>query len=30
MSASARPADAYHAFLLAESYAEAETTAYVC
>lgn len=28
MAASARPADAYHAFLLAETYAAAETTAY--
>lgn len=28
MSASARPADAYHAFMLAEAYADAEATAY--
>jgi len=28
MAASARPADAYHAYLLAETYADAETTAY--
>lgn len=28
MAASARPADAYHAFLLAETYADAEATAY--
>lgn len=28
MSASARPADAYHAFMLAEAYANAESTAY--
>lgn len=28
MSASARPADAYHAFMLAEAYADAESTAY--
>lgn len=28
MAASARPADAYHAFMLAEAYADAESTAY--
>lgn len=28
MTASARPADAYHAYLLAETYADAESTAY--
>lgn len=28
MAASARPTDAYHAFLLAETYADAEATAY--
>jgi len=28
MAASARPADAYHAYLLAEAYADAESTAY--
>ena len=28
MAASAQPADAYHAFLLAETYADAEATAY--
>jgi hypothetical protein len=28
MAASARPADAYHAFILAEAYADAESTAY--
>lgn len=28
MSASARPADAYHAYQLAEAYADAESTAY--
>lgn len=28
MAASARPADAYHAYLLAEAYADAEATAY--
>lgn len=27
MAASARPADAYHAFMLAEAYADAESTA---
>jgi hypothetical protein len=28
MAVSARPADAYHAFMLAETYADAESTAY--
>lgn len=28
MAASARPADAYHAYLLAEAHADAESTAY--
>lgn len=28
MASSARPADAYHAYLLAEAYADAEATAY--